>query len=73
MKTNIIDKAIGYFNPKYAYRASIFRSASKIFGDTGIYDGATQSNHYNNSDGTTPDEDTDELETLKELLKLKLY
>tara|TARA_R110000796_G_scaffold10941_1_gene36641 strand:+ start:5443 stop:6900 length:1458 start_codon:yes stop_codon:yes gene_type:complete len=66
MKTNIIDKAIGYFNPKYAYRASIFRSASKIFGDTGIYDGATQSNHYNNSDGTTPNEDTDELETLRD-------
>tara|TARA_R110001632_G_scaffold81535_1_gene181585 strand:- start:222 stop:1679 length:1458 start_codon:yes stop_codon:yes gene_type:complete len=66
MKQNIIDKTIGFFNPKYAYQASIFRNASKIFGDTGIYDGATQSNHYNNFDGTTPDEDTDELETLRD-------
>ena len=66
MKTNIIDKAIGYLSPIYAYKASIFRNASKIFGDKGIYDGATQSNHYNNFDGTTPNEDTDELKTLRD-------
>lgn len=63
---NIIDKTIGFFNPKYAYQASMYRNASRLFGDGGIYDGATNDNHYENYAATTVDEDIIDLGTLRD-------
>jgi len=65
MATNIIDKAIGFFNPKYEYQASLYRQASRLFNDGSIYDGATKSNHYNTYAETTEDEDIEDLEDLR--------
>lgn len=62
---NLIDKARGYFSPKYAYEAAKFRAAASIFG-TGIYDAATRSSHYDiKVFDTTEDQDIYDLPTLR--------
>lgn len=61
----LVDKAIGYFSPKYAYSASRYREAANFFGN-GIYKSAVQSPHYDiqNFD-TSEDEDLYDLQTLR--------
>ena len=67
----IIDKAIGYFSPKYAFEAAKFRTATALFGN-GQYDGATQSPHYDiDVWGSTEYEDLQDLETLRNTSRRK--
>ncbi len=64
MKMTLVDKAIGYFSPKYAFESAKFRSAASIYGG-GLYDAAKQSPHYNiEVFGTTESDDLQDLETL---------
>mgnify|MGYP000088197041 CR=1 FL=1 len=61
----LVDKAIGYFSPKYAFEAARFRSAATLFGNN-LYDGATRTPHYNiKVFDTTEDEDINDLKTLR--------
>ena len=73
MKDNLtlIDKAIGFFNPKYAYNAAKYRAAASLFG-YGMYDGAVQSPHYEiDVWGSTEDEDLMDLKTLRNTSRRK--
>jgi lambda family phage portal protein len=66
MSLNILDKTIGYFNPKYEYKAAMYRQASRLFHDGGIYEGARDSNNYLTGFTTSVDEDIRDLETLRD-------
>ncbi|MHA1193229.1 MAG: phage portal protein [Promethearchaeota archaeon] len=61
---NTLDKIKSYFSPVAAYEISKLRNASALYG--GLYDGATQSPHYNIQNfETTEDEDIADLQTLR--------
>lgn len=65
MKLNMLDKIKSYMSPAAAYEIAKFRSASALYGG-GLYDGATQSPHYNIQNfETTEDEDIADLQTLR--------
>ncbi len=65
MKLNLLDKIKSYVSPQAAYEIAKFRSASALYGG-GLYDGATQSPHYNiQTFDTTEDEDIYDLQTLR--------
>jgi len=67
----IIDKAIGYFNPKYAYESAQYRQALSLLGN-GSYDGATRTPHYEvDLWGSTEDEDLQDLDTLRNTSRRK--
>ena len=61
---NNLDKLKGYFSPTYAFEAAKLRNATALYG--GIYDGATESPHYNiEVSETTEDEDIADLQILR--------
>lgn len=63
---HIVDNIIGYFNPKYAYQASLYRRATGIItSGNGIHDGAKNSPHYKVALETSVDEDLEDLEDLR--------
>jgi lambda family phage portal protein len=68
---NLLDKAKGYLSPKYAMESAKFRSIASLYGN-GLYDGATQSPHYDiNIFGTTEQSDLYDLETLRNTSRQK--
>lgn len=65
MKLNFIDKVRSYISPSAAFEIARLRSATSLFGNN-LYDGATQSPHYNiKVFDTTEDEDIYDLQTLR--------
>jgi len=65
MTLNLLDKLKSYVSPQAAFEIAKFRSAASLYGG-GLYDGSTQSPHYNISVwDTTPDEDIADLPTLR--------
>ena len=65
MTLNIIDKVRSYISPSAAFEIAKLRTATALFGN-GLYDGATQSPHYDISIwDTTEDEDIADLQTLR--------
>jgi len=61
----MIDKAIGFFSPKYAFEAAKFRMATSSLLGWGSHDGAVQTPHYKiNVFGTTEDQDLSDLSIL---------
>ena len=67
----IIDKAIGYFNPRYAYKAAQYRTALSFLGGN-LYDGARQSPHYNiNVFGSSESDDLYDLDILRNTSRSK--
>ena len=65
MNLNIIDKVRSYISPSAAFEIAKLRTATALFGN-GLYDGATQSPHYDISIwDTTEDEDIADLQTLR--------
>ena len=71
MKLNLLDKVKSYLSPTAAFEIAKMRSATSLFGG-GLYDGATQSPHYDISAwDTTEDEDIADLQTLRATSRTK--
>ncbi len=68
---NWLDKTKSFFNPEQGFKIAQFRAAEELYYG-GLYDGATQSPHYNiEVFDTTEDEDIQDLITLRATSRAK--